>query len=235
MIPIRADRVQTYVPVVTWTIVALNVIIYLWDRSWHPFGQQITFVDLAMQPREVVQTIKHPGADLFPLATVFTSMFLHASITHLLGNMIFLVVFGAGVEEALGSVRFSLYYLAWGVAAAAAQIWVDTNSSVPTIGASGAIGGVLGAYFLLYPTSRIEVFVPILVFLSYEISAWILLGLWFAFQVFFPQQGVANWAHVGGFLAGMLTVLIMGGRSKVLKAKPPEYEYGSMPADVNQA
>jgi membrane associated rhomboid family serine protease len=234
VIPIRDDRVRTNFPVVTWTLVALNVIIFLWDRNLRPFGPEITFVDLAMQPREVVQTIRHPGLDLFPLATVFTSMFLHANVTHILGNMIFLVVFGAGVEEALGSARFSLYYLAWGVAAAAAQIWVDSNSSVPTIGASGAIGGVLGAYFLLFPTSRIEVFVPILVFLSYEISAWILLGLWFAFQILFPQQGVANWAHVGGFLAGMLTVLVLGGRAKILGSSRGEYEYSDLPADVNR-
>lgn len=224
MIPLRDDRVKSQFPVVMWTLVALNVLIYLWDRNLHPFGPSITFIDLAMRPREVVQAIKHPSGDLFPLATIFTSMFLHGSVTHLLGNMIFLIVFGAGVEEALGSVRFALYYLAWGVAAAAAQIWVDSNTMGSMIGASGAIGGVLGAYFLMFPTSKVEVFVPILVFLSFEVSAWILLGLWFLFQLLFPQQGVANWAHVGGFLAGMATVLMMGGRSKILKGRELEFQ-----------
>jgi membrane associated rhomboid family serine protease len=224
VIPLRDDRVKSQFPVVMWTLVALNVLIYLWDRNLHPFGPSITFIDLAMRPREVVQAIKHPSGDLFPLATIFTSMFLHVSVTHLLGNMIFLIVFGAGVEEALGSVRFALYYLAWGVAAAAAQIWVDSNTMGSMIGASGAIGGVLGAYFLMFPTSKIEVFIPILVFLSFEVSAWILLGLWFLFQILFPQQGVANWAHVGGFLAGMSTVLIMGGRSKILKGRELEFQ-----------
>ncbi len=221
MIPLRDDRVKTQFPVVMWTLVALNVLIFLWDRHWHPFGPSIRFVDLAMRSHEVVSAIKHPSQDVFPLATVFTSMFLHGSVTHLLGNMVFLIVFGAGVEEVLGSVRFALYYLAWGVAAAAAQIWVDSNSYTPMLGASGAIGGVLGAYFLMFPTSKIEIFVPILVFLSFEVSAWILLGAWFLYQIWFPQEGVANWAHVGGFLAGMLTVLITGGRSQIFRSPQP--------------
>ena len=208
-----------------WTLVALNTLIYLWDRHCVIFGPQIRFVDLAMHPHEVVQTLRNPTGDYFPLATVFTSMFLHGNFMHLLGNMVFLVVFGPGVEDALGSVRFALYYLAWGVVAALAQIWVDSNSMVPTIGASGAIGGVLGAYFLMYPTSKIEIIVPILVFLSFQVSAWILLGLWFLFQIWFPQQGVANWAHVGGFLAGMLTVLIMGGRSAIIRDRQLEHDY----------
>jgi len=224
VIPLRDDRVKTRFPVVMWTLVALNVLIFLWDRHWNPFGPSIRFVDLTMRPHEVVAAIRNPGQDPFPLVTVFTSMFLHGSVTHILGNMIFLVVFGAAVEETLGSVRFALYYLAWGVAAAAAQIWVDSNSYMPMLGASGAIGGVLGCYFLMFPTSKIEIFVPILVFLSFDVSAWILLGGWFVFQIWFPQQGVANWAHVGGFLAGMLTVLVTGG-SPFLRRPPPPDQY----------
>ena len=146
-------------PLVVWTILALNVLIYLWDRNWNPFGSSATFSDLVMHPNEVVGATRHLG---FPLATVFTSMFLHGGLTHLLGNLVFLYVFGPGVEEAIGGVRLALYYVAWGVAAAAAQIWVDPYTSVPTLGASGAIGGVLGAYFLLFPSSRIEVLIPFL-------------------------------------------------------------------------
>jgi membrane associated rhomboid family serine protease len=198
-----------------WAIIALNVLIFVWDRHGHLLGQSITFSDLAMRPREVVQAL-HPGGDVFPLATIYTSMFLHAGVTHLAGNMIFLFVFGSGIEEAFGSAKFAFYYLAWGIAAAAAQIWVDPTSSVPTLGASGAIGGVLGAFLLLYPTSKIEIFLPIVTTFSFEVSAWILLSLWFVFQIWFPQQGVANWAHVGGFLAGMVTVLVLGGRRTIL-------------------
>ncbi len=204
---------------VVWTVLALNVIVFLWDRHGNPIGPSVTFADLAMHPNEVVAAIPHLG---FPLVTILTSMFLHGGLGHLLGNLAFLYVFGPGVEEAIGSTRLALYYLAWGVAAAAAQIWVNPYTSVPTLGASGAIGGVLGAYFLLFPSSRIEILIP---FLEFEAPAWLLLGGWFAFQVFFRQEGVANWAHAGGFLAGMFTVLILGGRTAVLKDKPELLEY----------
>lgn len=210
---------------VTWALIALNVIIYLWDRQGNFVGPSVVFADLAMRPHEVVEALRGYG-DHFSLVTVFTSMFLHGGFTHILGNMIFLMVFGSGVEEAIGSVRYALYYLAWGVAAAAAQIYVDPSSTVPTLGASGAIGGVLGAYFLLFPGNKIEVILPLLAFWSIEVSAWILLGLWFLWQIFIPQDGVANWAHVGGFLAGMLTVLVLGGRGTVLAGHRSEYDSG---------
>lgn len=226
MIPLSDHRVRSVPPVVTWTLLALNVIIYVWDRQGNVFGpSNVIFADLAMRPSEVVDAIKGVG-DRFSLVTLFTSMFLHGGIAHIAGNMVFLTVFGQGVEEAIGSVRFALYYLAWGVAAAAAQIYVDPHSTVPTLGASGAIGGVMGAYFLLFPANKIEVFVPILAFLSFEVSAWVLLGLWFLWQILAPQEGVANWAHVGGFVAGMLTVLIMGGRQAILQGRDPELDFG---------
>jgi len=224
VIPLGDDQVKTRAPLVVWTLIGLNVLIYLWDRHGSLFGPSITFADLTMTPHEVVQAMRGQG-DVFALATIFTSMFLHASLMHIVGNMIFLAVFGAAVEEALGSVRFAFYYLAWGVAAAAAQIWVDPNTLIPTLGASGAIGGVMGAYLLMFPTSKIEIYVPILVFLSFEVSAWVLLGLWFIYQIWAPQQGVANWAHVGGFLAGMLTVLVLGGSQNILKNRPVSYPH----------
>lgn len=215
----NAPKEQTHLPLVVWTLVALNVLIYLWDRDWHVFGPSATFADLTMHPNEVVAAVRGGG---FPLVTVFTSMFLHGGLMHLLGNLAFLWVFGPGVEEAIGNTRFALYYIAWGVAAAAAQIWVDPYTSVPTLGASGAIGGALGAYFLLFPSSRLEIGIP---FLEVETPAWLLLGGWFAFQIIFRQEGVANWAHAGGFLAGMATVLILGGRTAVLRGRPELLEY----------
>lgn len=223
MIPLRDNDQRSPVPVVTWVLVALNVAIYLWDRQGSMFGPSVVFADLAMRPREVVEAVRGSG-DNFPLVTIFTSMFLHGGFAHIAGNMVFMFVFGPNVEEAIGSVRYALYYLAWGVAAAAAQIYVDPQSTIPTLGASGAIGGVLGAYFLLFPGNKIEVMVPLLAFWSIEISAWILLTGWFLWQVLVPQEGVANWAHVGGFLAGMLTVLVLGGRTSVLPEPPSEYD-----------
>jgi membrane associated rhomboid family serine protease len=198
--------------------VLLNVIIFTWDRQGNVFGSNTLFADLAMRPREITQVLEGQSNTNIPLVTLFTSMFLHASLIHLLGNMIFLVVFGRAIEDAIGSVRFTLYYLAWGLAAALAQIYVTPMSDLPMLGASGAIGGVLGAYFLLFPASKIEILVPILL-QSFMVSAWVLLGLWFLWQILVPQQGVANWAHAGGFLAGMLTVLIMGGRKAVLPSE----------------
>jgi membrane associated rhomboid family serine protease len=217
VIPVRAERLRKSVPIVTWTLVILNVVIYVWDRQGSLFGPNIVFADLSMRPRQVIEALNNADRS-FPLFSVFTSLFLHGNLLHLIGNMIFLVVFGAGVEDAIGSVRYTLYYLAWGVAAAFVQIFVMPNSSVPTLGASGAIGGVMGAYFLLFPTGKVELFIPF-IFRSLDVSAWILLGVWFLWQILVPQEGVANWAHTGGFLAGMLTVLILGGR-RTLLAKP---------------
>jgi membrane associated rhomboid family serine protease len=202
-----------FMPVVTWTIVALNVLIYIWDRQGHFFGSnQVVFADLVMRPHEVVAAAR--GGDRFPLVTLFTAMFLHGNLGHIFGNMIFLLVFGPGVEQALGSTRFAIYFFFWGLVAWGTQIYVDPTSMVPIIGASGAIGGVLGCYFLLFPTKKIDLS-PI----PYEISTWILLGLWFLYQVFSPTEGVANWAHVGGFMAGMASVLIAGGREKLLRGR----------------
>ena len=223
MIPVHARAVRRSLPLVTYTLVALNVIVFLWDRQGHPFGGSVTFSDLAMRPHEVMLALH--GSDRFAWVTIFTSMFMHANLVHIAGNMIFLLVFGAATEYALGPLRFVLYYLMWGVVAALAQVAVDPNAMTPTLGASGAIGGVLGCYFLLFPASKVEIIVPILAFLDFEVSAWILLGLWFVYQVFAPQEGVANWAHVGGFLAGMVTVLIMGGKSAIFRGRERELEF----------
>lgn len=136
---------------------------------------------------------------------------------HLIGNMLFLFAFGENVENAMGGFRFALYYLFWGVVAAAAHTFVSPDSVIPTLGASGAIGGVLGCYFLLFPGNKVSVMIPPLIFMTFAIPAWILLGLWFLWQVLLPSAGVANWAHAGGFLAGMVTVLVIGGRTKLLE------------------
>ncbi len=220
MIPLRDNLRQHALPLVTWTLIALNVLLFLWDREWRIFGPANSFSDLTMRPNEVMRALSPTGGEFLtmPVVTVFTALFLHANLMHLLGNLLFLFVFGANVEEALGSWRFAVYYLFWGVAASAAHIYMDPNSAIPTLGASGAIGGVLGCYFLLFPANKIEILVPPF-FIPVEASAWVLLGLWFLYQIFIPQTGVANWAHAGGFLAGMLTVLIAGGRRSVLKGK----------------
>jgi len=213
MIPIRDSAHSREIPLVTYTLIGLNCLIYAWDRGWGAAGHVNTFGDLTMRPNDIVSVLH--GGDPALLSTLFTAMFLHGSLLHLIGNMLFLLAFGENVEHALGGVRFMLYYLFWGLVAWAAHIWVGPHSQVPTLGASGAIGGVLGCYFLLFPSHKITFIVPPLIFLPFRLAAWIILGFWFVFQIVLPQEGVANWAHAGGFLAGMLTVLIMGGPGKV--------------------
>lgn len=222
MFPFRSTQSGRTVPLVTYTLIGLNVLIYFWDRGWHWSGSSTVFADLAMRPSYVVQALQGKS-ESFPLATLFTCMFMHANLMHLLGNMLYLLTFGAAVEVALGAPRYSLYYLFWGFVASAAQVFVDPGSTISIVGASGAIGGVLGAYFLLFPATKIEIILPY-IFLPLEVSAWLLLGVWFLWQVLGHQEGVANWAHAGGFMAGMATVLIMGGAKAILKGREMEFE-----------
>lgn len=215
MIPVRDNLLRKNPAVIVWTLVGLNVLIYLWDRNGGIFGPNVGFADLAMRPRQVVLFLSANG-DPIELAKVFTSLFLHGNLAHIVGNVLFLAAFGPSVEEAIRSPRFSIYYIFWGLFAAAAHVFVNPNSDIPTVGASGAIGGVLGAYFLLFPGARIKVVIPPFFFLPFSVTSWILLVIWFLWQILIPQEGVANWAHVGGFLAGMVTILVMGGRKAVL-------------------
>jgi membrane associated rhomboid family serine protease len=216
MIPIRDNLVRKSPAVIVWTLVGLNVLIYLWDRNGGLFGPNIGFADLAMTPKQVVLALSRNG-DPVELAKIFTSLFLHGNLAHLVGNVLFLLAFGPAVEEAIQSPRFALYYTFWGLMAAAAHVFVNPGSDIPTVGASGAIGGVLGAYLLLFPGTQIRVIIPPFFFLPFAVTSWVLLGVWFLWQVFLPQEGVANWAHVGGFLAGMVTILVLGGKNQILK------------------
>lgn len=215
MLPIGDNQISRHRPIITYTLIALNVLIYLWDRQFNLLANGFVFGDLAMRPVYVLQAVFGTG-DRFALVTVFTSLFLHGNLIHLIGNMLFLLTFGEAVEDALGTWRFMLYYFFWGIVACATQILVDPTSATPTLGASGAIGGVLGCYFLLFPANKIEI---LLYFTTFTLEAWKLLGLWFLWQILVPQEGVATWAHAGGFLAGMLTVLIMGGRARIVRGR----------------
>jgi membrane associated rhomboid family serine protease len=144
---------------------------------------------------------------------VITSMFLHGGWLHLLGNLWFLWVFGNNVEDSMGHARFVVFYLLCGVAAAAVQVAVNPGSVVPMVGASGAISGVMGAYIMLYPRVRVHMFTWIIIPFRFVMPAWLMLGYWFLLQVIgglptlqAESGGVAFWAHVGGFVAGMLLI-----------------------------
>lgn len=205
MIPLKDERDRGPFPFVTVAIVLLLAIVYLWDRNWNVFGPRYVFADMAARPVDIVNVFR--GGLKEPLLTLFTSIFLHANILHILGNVLFLWVFGPRVEHTFGPWRFMIYYLLWGLCASITQIIVMPDSGVPMLGASGAIAGVMGSFFLLHPAARIEAIVPPLYWFPFNVPAWLLLGMWFLLQIFFVQPGVANWAHAGGFLAGMLTVM----------------------------
>jgi membrane associated rhomboid family serine protease len=218
MIPIRDSFQSKETPIVSWTLIVLNLAIFCWDRGWPPIGPPVRFADLGMRPNEIALVFfDDTRGNLAELGKIYTSMFLHGSLVHVLINMLYLQAFGPTIERTVGHWRFALYYLFWGIVAATAHIFVDPQSVYPMLGASGAIGGVLGTYFLLHPSSKIQFIILPLVFWTFRVQSVILLGIWFLWQVLFPQEGTANWAHAGGFMAGMLTVQAMGGRAEVLE------------------
>jgi membrane associated rhomboid family serine protease len=216
-LPLRDTVTSRVAPAVTWSLLCLNVFIFLWDRGFTVAGRPILFSDLAMRPAEITLVLMRQG-NATELGKIFTSLFLHGDLMHLVMNMITLQAFGPTVERILGGWRFALFYLFWGIVATLAHTFVYPHSNAYLLGASGAIGGIMGMYFLIYPANKIEMIVFPFFWWPFPVPAGIVLGVWIALQFLFPQAGVANWAHIGGFAAGMLTVLVHGGRDKALVA-----------------
>jgi len=215
MIPLRDDNPSSITPVVSYTLIALCVVAFLWQLSLGPVGGLDAVLALGVIPASLLGHAQLPAelAWVPPSVTVFTSMFLHGSWMHLIGNMLYLWIFADNVEDSMGHLRFIVFYLLCGVAAVFAQALPDTASEIPMIGASGAISGVLGAYLLLFPRARVLVLIPLGVVsqLVHLQAGWVL-GLWFALQLFSTlmtpagQAGVAFGAHIGGFIAGIALV-----------------------------
>jgi len=220
MIPLRDNQASHRLTLINVMLIAANVAVFLHEAALggsiegfiYQYAMIPAHVTSALEGgRELARYPHDPGAPP-ALATVLTSMFLHGGLMHLLGNMLYLFIFGAAVEEAMGHFRFLLFYMLSGVAAALAMAAFTPHSTVPVIGASGAIAGVLGAYFVLYPRARITTILPIFVLMYFvEIPAIVYLLVWFVAQLYAglsenPEVsgGVAWWAHVGGFLVGMM-------------------------------
>ncbi len=213
MIPLRDDNPTERAPVITVAVIVLCVLAFLWQVSLGEPGFERAVRALGVTPATLVGHASLPPelALVPPALTLLTSMFLHGGFMHILGNLLYLWIFGNNVEDALGHGRFLVFYLLCGLAAAFAQALPNPDSTIPMIGASGAISGVLGAYLLLYPHARVLVLVPLGFFtrLVY-LPAWLMLGLWFLFQIVNTlaaageRGGVAWGAHLGGFLAGMV-------------------------------
>ena len=218
MLPLRDNVPTRRFPVVTVAIIVANFAVWLlWEKAGAEPGFRQSLADGAYFPCEVDAACNGPGWP-WPV-NVFTSMFMHAGWEHILGNMLFLWIFGNNVEDTFGRVRFLVFYLAGGLAATALQTFItlgfgsDRDAAVPNLGASGAIAAVLGAYFVLLPWGRVLTF--ILPFFFLELPAMVFLGIWFLFQLvdggfsfIQPESGggVAFFAHIGGFVFGLLVV-----------------------------
>jgi len=224
MFPLRSDVSISRFPTVVLALIAANVSAFLWQAS---VGVPASIAVFGTVPR-AIELGATSSAGFPPALTLLTAMFLHSGLLHLGGNLWFLWIFGAGVEDRLGHAGFLIFYLLCGLIAGGAQVLADPTSTLPIVGASGAIAGILGAYFLLFPGSRIlTLLFPPISFLLLRLfdflylPAILFLGVWFLMQLFsLPSQltsGVAFAAHVGGFVAGLLLVrLFAAGRQRRL-------------------
>lgn len=213
MIPIRDGIPTRETPVVNYLLIGVNVLVYLWMFSLPEAALEAVVFKYAMIPAHFAD-----GVTLADLMTIFTSMFMHAGLAHIGGNMIYLWIFGDNVEDRIGHARYLAFYVLGGVVASLTHLVTSSGSELPTVGASGAIAAVLGAYLVLFPASRIATFIPLGFFSRLTVvPAAVVLGLWFVLQLFdgvlalggADVGGVAVWAHIGGFVAGMIMVKLM--------------------------
>jgi membrane associated rhomboid family serine protease len=214
MLPLKDNIPSRSFPIVNWTLIAINVVVFLWTVSLGQAGD-VVVATLGLVPARL---LAYP--DLWQGTTVITSMFLHSGWLHLIGNMLALYIFGDNIEDRMGHIPYLIFYLACGVIAALIHIAFNLDSLAPTLGASGAISGVLGAYLVLYPRARVSTLVPVFILpWIVQIPAVVFLGFWFLAQllngalvVFSGTQafgGVAWWAHVGGFVTGLIMGLVL--------------------------
>jgi len=224
MIPLHDDNPTSTVPLVTVGLIVACSLVWFWQFAQPPGEQERTIYALGVIPAVLLGERSLP-ADLAwtpPALTLISSMFLHGGWMHLIGNMLYLWIFGNNVEDAMGHVRFVAFYLICGAAAALAQTAADPASTIPMVGASGAIGGVLGAYLILHPQARVLVLLPLGVFTRlFYVPAYIVLGLWFVLQIVAAPMrqeggGVAYWAHIGGFVAGAALIFLFRCRGVTL-------------------
>jgi membrane associated rhomboid family serine protease len=235
MIPLKDDTPRFSTPLVNSFLIAVNVLVFLFEISLGRASQNQFMREFGLVPARVgalvFGTMPHvhahmhaisPELALFP---ILSSMFIHANWWHIIFNMWFLWVFGRNVEDTLGHFPYLVFYLTCGIAAALAQTAVDLNSTIPTVGASGAIAGVMGGYFVLYPRARVLMLVPFFFIFFLWLPAWVVLGYWFVLQFLSGvgtalvaadrnAGGVAFWAHVGGFLTGVLLVRLFPSRAR---------------------
>ena len=216
MFPIRDTQPSYSTPVVTVVLIVINILVFLFEFSLDPYSQNALIFTYGLVP------------DRFHFTNVLTSMFLHGGWMHVLGNMWFLWIFGDNIEDILGHGKFLLFYLLCGIAAAMTQTYLSLDSRVPMVGASGAIAGVMGAYLVKFPRSRIYSLVFYIFITTIEVPAWLMLIYWFFIQFISglgslaaptAQGGTAFFAHVGGFVAGIGLIYLMGAKEPYRRRK----------------
>ncbi|MFQ5884591.1 MAG: rhomboid family intramembrane serine protease [Thermoplasmata archaeon] len=215
MIPLKDENPSRTFPAVTVTLIVINMVVFFYEVSLGRNVEQFVY-RMGATPYNIV----HVGLSAYP--TLFTSMFIHGGWEHVLGNMLYLWIFGDNVEDFLGRIRFIIFYLFCGVVASFAHILTQAGSQIPTIGASGAISGVLGGYILLYPKARVLTLIPLGYFIRLvRLPAVAVLGMWILIQLFSgfaslpgagARGGVAFFAHIGGFVVGLVLIRLFGGR-----------------------
>jgi len=234
MIPIRDDTPRFSTPYVTYFIIALNALVFLFElsvggeghRALNSLMYQFGVVPAHFE-RALAGSVHYSLPSLF--LTILTSMFMHASWLHIIGNMWVLWIFGDNIEDYLGHFPYLLFYLVSGFAASLTHILLNADSNIPSVGASGAIAGVMGGYFVLYPRARVMTWFPPIFF--FYLPAWLVLGYWFLMQFLSgaatsiaetsqTSGGIAFWAHVGGFIAGIVLI-------KMMPERPRRYRYAS--------
>ncbi len=227
MIPLKDENPSNTIPIVNVSLILANIFVFIYQYFVAPGGPSALFYQLGCIPYEFshISDIGPPALIPVPL-TILSAMFVHGGLIHLISNMLFLWIFGDNVEDRLGHLRYLLFYLVCGIAASLSHIATNFDSQIPSIGASGAVAGVMGAYMFLFPKARIRTLMIWLIFIQViRIPAIIILGYWILIQVLsgFVEygaqsgSGIAWFAHIGGFVTGFLLIIMMKKRGKKLK------------------
>ena len=218
MIPLKDENFTRSNPIITYWIIGICIGVFLLQLSSASFESGALFYSYGVVPASLLGSEQLPAevSKIDPYLTLITSMFMHGGIMHLLGNMLYMWIFADNIEDDLGKIKFILFYLASGIAAALTQVYLNVNSTIPMVGASGAISGVLGAYIVRYPKQRVLVLIPFGFFSQFvRIPALFVLGFWFILQFISSgfsggQSGVAYGAHIGGFVFGAVVMFFFG-------------------------
>ena len=216
MIPLKDDNPTSGRPAVTYFLIGLCVLVFLVQLGSQSYKTGQLFYSYGLIPSVLMGHDQLP-IDLYVVpayVTIFSSMFMHGGWMHLIGNMWYMKIFADNIEDNLGSRNFIIFYILCGIGAAMAQVLTDTHSQVPMVGASGAIGGVLGAYLINHPNARVLVLIPYIIITIIKIRALYVLGFWFILQFISHGGGVAYAAHIGGFVSGIILILFFNKKRK---------------------